>query len=111
MIWFLTKTLVSALLIATISEIARRYPLVAAALASLPLVSILAFIWIRIEGANDAAIGALSTDIFWLVLPSLALFLLLPILLNAGVSFWVALPLSCVAMAGLYALMLGVLAR
>ena len=82
MTYFVIKILVTALIVALISELSRRYNLMAAALASLPLVSILAFIWIYLESNNTQRLIVLSQDIFWLVLPSLAFFLLFPLLLK-----------------------------
>lgn len=46
MMYFLIKTLITALIVAAVSELARRYTVWAALLASLPLTSILAFIWV-----------------------------------------------------------------
>jgi len=100
---FLLKTLVTALVVAAVSELARRYSLVAAALASLPLTSILAFIWLYNDTHDTAKISALSYDIFWLVIPSLGFFLLLPWLLQHGVKFYPALLVSSAAMAIGYA--------
>jgi hypothetical protein len=106
MLYMMTKVLVSALLIVAISEIAKRSTLLGALIASLPLVSILAMIWLFVDTRDVARVAQLSTSIFWLVLPSLALFLLLPVLLQKGVHFYLALGLSAVATAALYALML-----
>ncbi|HEX5055868.1 MAG TPA: DUF3147 family protein [Gammaproteobacteria bacterium] len=108
--WYFTiKVLVTALVVAGISELSRRYELFAAALASLPLVSILAFVWIYLETSDTQKLGALSRNIFWLVLPSLVFFLVFPALLKQGMGFWLALPLSCLVMLGAYALMLWLL--
>lgn len=49
MAYFLIKTLITAILVAGISELTRRYTLWAALLASLPLTSILAFNWVYEE--------------------------------------------------------------
>lgn len=51
-------------------------------LASLPLTSLLAFVWIQFETGDVKQIASLSRDIFWLVPPSLLLFVLLPMLLR-----------------------------
>ncbi len=75
----------------------------AAALASLPLTSILAFLWIYIERKDVTAVTSLSHSIFWLVLPSLVFFLLLPLLIKSGIQFYAALGLSCAGMAAFYA--------
>ncbi|OIO58305.1 MAG: hypothetical protein COX57_04910 [Alphaproteobacteria bacterium CG_4_10_14_0_2_um_filter_63_37] len=102
MLYYLAKVLLSALVIVAVSEIAKRSTPFAALVAALPLTSLLAFVWLHIEGTPAARIGELSTQIFWLVLPSLALFLLLPLLLKQGLNFWLALGVSMGATAGVY---------
>ena len=84
---------------------------VAALLAALPLTSVLAFVWLHVEGAAPARIADLSGQIFWLVLPSLVLFLLLPLLLRLGVGFWLSLALATAATSGCYVAMLPVLRK
>lgn len=109
MMYLAFKTIVTALVVVAISELSRRYSLIAAALASLPLVSILAFIWIYVEEKSPAKLIGLSQEIFWLVLPSLAFFLIFPGLLKLSWSFWPAMLVSCVSMAVLYAFTLWLL--
>jgi hypothetical protein len=92
--YFITKVTVSATLIVAISELAKRSSMMGALLASLPLVSILAMIWLYHESGDTAKIIALSTDIFWLVLPSLVLFISLPVLLKYEVGFYLSLGIS-----------------
>jgi len=105
------KVAVSAVLIVAITEVAKIRPLFAAMIASLPLTSILAFVWLHLESGDAERIAALSHGIFWLVLPSLVLFLVLPLLLRAGWSFWPSLALACAATAGAYAAMVALLSR
>lgn len=102
MFYFLLKVFISALLIACISELSRRYTLWAALLASLPLTSILAFIWIYWETKDSEKIIELSYNIFWLVIPSLAFFLILPALLKQGMNFPFAMSISMVSMIAIY---------
>lgn len=97
MLYYTLKVLVSALLIVAITEIAKRSSGFAALVASLPLTSLLAFIWLHVEGAPAGEIAGLSSQIFWLVLPSLALFVLLPLLLRQGLGFWLSLGLASAA--------------
>ena len=99
---FLIKVLISALLVAAVSEVARRSSLLGALLASLPVTSLLAFMWLYRETGDTEKVAALSADIFWLVLPSLVLFVLLPVLLRQGWSFWTSLGLSSAATAIAY---------
>lgn len=100
--YFFIKVLVSALVIAGVSELAKRSSFAAAFTASLPLTSILAMVWMYYERQDTEEIRQLSQGIFWLVLPSLALFLLLPALLKAGIGFPLALLISCLGTAALY---------
>lgn len=111
MLYYLTKIAVSAALIVAISELARRSTVAGALLASLPVVSVLAFCWIYIETKDAPRIGAMSLEIFWLVLPSLALFLALPWLLRQGFGFWASLGSASALTAGLYLAMLFALRR
>jgi hypothetical protein len=108
---YIAKVAVSAIVIVAVAEIGKRNSFWAAALASLPLTSLLAFVWLRIDGVENERIASLSTGIFWLVIPSLLLFVLLPLLLRAGVNFWISLAASCAATALAYAGMVALLAR
>ena len=98
----LIKVLVSAVLVAAVSEVARRSSLLGAVLASLPVTSLLAFIWLYRETGDAQKVAALSADILWLVLPSLLLFALLPLLIRQGWNFWLSLATSCAATATAY---------
>ena len=111
MLYYLLKVVISAVVIVAITEIAKRSSGLAALLASLPLTSLLAFMWMRIEGTDAARIGELSGQIFWLVLPSLVLFLLLPLLIRQGLGFWLSLATSIAATAACYLAMLPVLRK
>lgn len=111
MLYYALKIILSALVIVAISEIAKRSTGFAALVAALPLTSLLAFVWLHLEGSPPERIAEVSGQIFWLVLPSLVLFLLLPLLLRHGVSFWVSLGLSVGATAGCYLVALPLLRR
>ncbi|MGI9045223.1 MAG: hypothetical protein ACR2FI_00200 [Burkholderiales bacterium] len=111
MIYYLTKLMISAALIVAVSEIAKRSSLLGGLLASLPLVSLLAMIWLYVDTGSSEQVIALSRSIFWLALPSLPLFLLLPALLKKDWAFYPALMISGVAMFALYYLMLALLRR
>jgi cobalamin synthase len=95
--YYALKILVSAVLVAAISEVGKRSGFWGAILASLPVTSILAMIWLYRDTKDVQRISQLSTGIFWLVLPSLVLFIALPLLLKAGWSFYPSL-LSAMAL-------------
>ena len=111
MLYYAIKVIVSALLIVAISEIAKRQSGVAALLAALPITSLLAFIWLYVETGKTEIIGELSGQIFWLVIPSLVLFLALPALLRWGWGFWPSLATACGLTAAAYLLLVPLLRR
>ena len=94
MSYYIVKIAVTTILIVAISEVAKRSSLIGAILASVPLVSVLAMIWLYVDTKDVNKISALATSVFWLVLPSLALFLVLPSLLKYGINFYVSLSIS-----------------
>jgi hypothetical protein len=96
------KIALSALILVAVAEIAKRSSFWAAALASLPLTSVLAFVWLYLDTGDVERVATLSGSIFWLVLPSLLLLVLLPILLRNGWGFWASLALSSAATALAY---------
>ncbi|MEP7007020.1 MAG: DUF3147 family protein [Sphingomonas bacterium] len=105
MLYLVLKALISGILIAAASTIARRYPGFGALIASLPLVSVLGMIWLWSAKPDAENMAAHAGATFWYVLPSLPMFLLIPALLRHGVSFWLALVAGCVLTIALYALM------
>ncbi len=111
MVYYALKVIVSALIIVAVSEIAKRSTGFAALVAALPLTSLLAFVWLHMEATPPERIGELSGQIFWLVIPSLLLFLLFPLLLRHGFGFWISLGLSVAATAGSYLALLPLLRR
>ena len=102
MLYLAAKAAISGIIIAAGSETARRSPALGALIVSLPLVSILALIWLWQEGGDSARIAAFAQSTFWYVLPTLPMFLLLPLLLRNGVSFWPALAAACALTIALY---------
>ena len=105
MLYVAMKALLSGFIIAAVSEIAKRSPTAGAIIVSLPLISLLAFIWLWRDTGDKEAIAALSQSTFWFVLPSLPLFLVLPALLRGGMGFWSALGLSSLTTMVLYVAM------
>ena len=105
--WYiLIKAALSGILIAIISEVAKRYPGFGGLIASLPLVSVLGMIWLWRDKPDVANMANHAQATFWFVLPSLPMFLLMPALLRNGVGFWVSLAAGCALTIALYALML-----
>ena len=102
MVYLLTKYAVTALIVVLVSELTKRSTLAGAILASVPTVSVLALIWLHIETRDTMRLAAFASDIIWLVLPSLVLFVVLPLLLKLGVGFWWSLAVGIAATALAY---------
>ncbi|HET6434040.1 DUF3147 family protein [Dyella sp.] len=91
--WIITKYLITAAVVVVVSEAAKRSDRAGALIASLPLVTLLALIWLHVEKQPSAKIANHAWYTFWYVLPTLPMFLAFPRLL-ARFGFWPALALS-----------------
>lgn len=111
MIYIVLKALLSGVMVAAVSETAKRSPALGALVASLPIVSVLGMIWLWGETRDPERLAAHSEATFWLVLPSLPMFLLLPALLRRGLGFVPALAAGLLVTVLLYLLTTAVLAR
>jgi len=111
-VWqFAIKVAVTAVVIVAVAELGKRSSFWGAVLASIPLTSLLAFIWLYLDTGESTRVAGLSTSIFWLVLPSLVLLLALPALLRSGLSFWPSLGLASAATVAAYSGMVYLLER
>ena len=104
MIYLLVKAALSGIIVAAVSEVARRYPGWGGLVASLPLTSLLAMLWLWRDSHDPERIAELSMGAFWFVLPSLPLFIVLPALLRSGTGFWLSLAIVVAGTLALYAL-------
>jgi hypothetical protein len=111
MTYYIVKVVLSAVLIVVVSEIAKRSTFLGGLIASLPIVSLLAFVWLYVDTKSLDRVASLSTSIFWLVLPSLSLFFALPVLLKKTESFYVSLGASIAIMLACYVVMVVALKR
>lgn len=111
MAYYIVKIIITALLVVLIAEISKRSSLIASILASVPLVSVLAMVWLYIDTKDTDKISALSTGIFWLVIPSLALFVSLPVLLRKEINFYISMGTAIVITVICYYIMIVVLEK
>jgi hypothetical protein len=102
MLYFVVKAALSGLIVAAVSEVARRNPGWGGLLASLPLTSLLAMVWLWRDSHDDERVAELAGSAFWFILPSLPLFLALPWLLRSGVPFWASMAIVIVGTLALY---------
>ena len=111
MLFLALKALISGMLIAAASTLAKRYPGFGALVASLPLVSVLGMIWLWGEKPDAANMANHVGATFWYILPSLPMFVVMPALLRGGVGFWPTLGLGCALTIALYAVMVAIAPR
>ena len=111
MLFALIKALLSGAIVLAVSELAKRSPSFGALVASLPLVSVLAMIWLWRETGDAERIAAHAEATFWYVLPSLPMFLIFPALLRSGYGFWSSLSFVVVVTFGFYLIVALVAAR
>ena len=111
MIYLLLKAALSGLIIALVSEIARRSPGVGALVASLPLISVLGMIWLWRDTRDVERLAVYSLATVWYVIPSLPMFVVIPLLLRAGVGFWLSLLIGCALTMVLYTITVWIAAR
>lgn len=102
MLYLLIKAVLSGMIIAIISEVAKRSPGFGALIASLPLISVFGMIWLWRDTHDPVRMASHVQATFWFVLPSLPMFLLIPIMIRQGISFWTALTVGCVLTVLLY---------
>jgi hypothetical protein len=105
LLYLLIKAALSGAIIAIASEVARRWPGWGALIVSLPLVSVLAMIWLWRDTRDPLRLADHAQATFWFVLPSLPMFLLIPLMLRQGYSFWLSLAAGCVLTMILYSTM------
>ena len=104
--FYAIKLIISAALIVIVSEVSKHTGYLGGLLASLPLISYLAIIWLYVEKREEGiqAISNLSMGVFWFVLPTLPFFLLLPVLLkHMHMHFAAAMAVATVFMFACYA--------
>jgi len=104
-LYLVIKAAISGIIVAAVSEIARRYPGWGGLVASLPLTSLLAMLWLWRDTGDKLRIADLSISTFWFFLPSVPLFVALPLLLRSGLGFWLSMAIVVAGTLALYALM------
>ena len=93
------------MIVSAVSEIARRYPGWGGLLASLPLTSLLAMLWLWRDSGDAEKVAELSQSTIWFFVPSVPLFIALPLLIRSGIGFWASMAIVVAGTLALYALM------
>ena len=102
---FWIKAIMAGLIVAVAATLSERSPRLGALVVALPIISILTMtiMWAKNNSVENIAVHSEST--FWLVLPSMPMFLILPWLLRTGWSYLTALGICIFVTASLYLLM------
>lgn len=104
-LYLFLKAAISGAIVAAVSEIARRYPGWGGLVASLPLTSLLAMLWLWRDSGDAERVAQLSASTLWFILPSVPLFIALPLLLRSNLGFWFSMAIVIAGTLALYALM------
>ena len=94
MIYFICKTILTAIIIIIVSEVAKRSSLLAAIIISIPLTSLLAFIWVYWETKEAEKIINLSYNTMIMTIPSFTFFIVLPTMLKLKFNFSISIIIS-----------------
>jgi F0F1-type ATP synthase assembly protein I len=108
MAWLIIKYLLTSAVVVGVSEFAKRSDRLGGFIAALPMVTVLALIWLHIENQPQEKIANHAWYTFWYVVPTLPMFLAFPVLLPR-IGFWPTL-IACVVLTvvcfGLFALVM-----
>ena len=111
MLFLVFKYAATAAVIVVVSELAKRSDRLGALVAALPIVTVMAMIWLYVERQGTDRIANHAWYTFWYVLPTLPMFLVVPLLLRSGVNFWLALLAGVALTAGLFTALAAALKR
>jgi len=90
MVWLILKYLATSAVVVLVSEVAKRSDKLGGLIAALPLVTLLALVWLHLEDQSQQKIANHAWYTFWYVVPTLPMFLAFPALLSR-LDFWWAL--------------------
>ncbi len=105
MLYFIVKSVLSGLLIAAVSTIAKRSPGFGGLVASLPLISVMGMLWLWLDTHDPVRMEQQVGATFWFFLPSMPMFLLIPAMMRFGAGFYISLAAGCVVTIALYSVM------
>ena len=111
MFFLFVKAAISGVLVALSAEVALRYVGWGALIASLPLVSVLGMIWLWRDTGDVERLADYSLATVWYVLPSLPMFMVIPLLLRGGFGFWLSLAIGCALTMVLYTVTVWIASR
>ena len=111
MLYFIIKTLITAIMVVIVAEIAKRSSLLAGLIVSIPLTTFLAFVWLYWETKDTQKIIDLCNSTLLMVIPSLSFFIFMPFLLKLNLSFFLSMTSSIFLTAACYFIFISILQK
>ena len=108
---YLAKITFTVAIIVLITETSNRSIFLASLFASIPIVSVLAILWMHNDGKSGEEIAVFADGVLLLIIPSLICFLLLSYLLRNGWDFFPSLGAGIVATVVAYLIFIRVIER
>lgn len=103
------KTLLTALIIVVVTEVAKRSGPLGGLIAAMPLTSILVLIWMYAEGASSERLGNHAAYTLIYVLPTLPMFAAFPFLITRF-GFWPSL-IGCLLLTSVFVVLVHLAVR
>lgn len=94
MTYVIFKYLITAAVVVLVSELAKASDKLGGFIAALPLITVLALVWLHVENQPITKVANHAYYTFWYVIPTLPMFLLFPYLLPKW-GFWPTL-IGCI---------------
>ena len=102
MAYYIIKLIITSLVIVIVSEVAKRSTFIGAIIISIPLTSLITFMWLYIDTKDYQKVISLSYGTLLLTIPSFSFFIILPILLKLKQNFILSLIISIIGTAIIY---------
>ena len=109
--YLILKSLISALIIVIVSEIAKKYTWAAAIIVSIPLTSLLAFIWLYYDTKDVQKVIDLSLSTIVMTLPSIVFFIVLPFMLKFKYSFSFSIIVAIISTSVAYLIFISIIKK
>ena len=109
--YLIFKTVISAIIIVIVSEIAKKSSFLAAIIISIPLTSLLAFIWLYWDTKDTQKVVDLSYGTIVMTIPSFFFFIIFPIMIKLKQNFIFSLIISIISTSIIYLIFIYILKK
>ena len=99
-LFFTIKIIVSALIIAGVSELAKKLPSLGGLIAAMPLTTLLALIWLYAETGDYQLAHTFTRSVLFAIIPTVFFFIAALVLFRKGTPFLLVLVVSFVIYIG-----------